>query len=96
MKKGNEHTLKEAVNQMLEAYRIKSRFQETAVIAHWEEIMGKTIANRTTGLYIKDKKLFLKLNSAVLRNELQIAKQKIVELLNERAGSEVIHDVIFL
>lgn len=96
MKKGNEHSMKEAVNLLLETYRIKRRFQETAVVAHWEEIMGKAIASRTSDLFIKDGKLFLKLESSVLRSELQMAKQKIIELLNDRAGSEIIRDVVFL
>lgn len=96
MKKGNEHSMKEAVNLLLETYRIKRRFQETAVVAHWEEIMGKAIASRTSDLFIKDGKLFLKLESSVLRSELHMAKQKIIELLNDRAGSEIIRDVVFL
>ncbi|MFS8617089.1 MAG: DUF721 domain-containing protein [Solitalea sp.] len=96
MKKGNEHSLKEAIDLLLETYRIKGKFQETAIVAHWEEIMGKTIASRTTELYIRDQKLFLKLSSSVLRNELQMARQKIIDLLNARAGSEVIREVVFL
>jgi len=96
MKKGNEHSLKEAIDLLLETCRIKGKFQETAIVAHWEEIMGKTIASRTTELYIRDQKLFLKLSSSVLRNELQMARQKIIDLLNARAGSEVIREVVFL
>lgn len=88
--------MKEAIDLLLETYRIKGKFQETAIVAHWEEIMGKTIASRTTELYIKDQKLFLKLSSSVLRNELQMARQKIIDLLNARAGSEVIREVVFL
>jgi len=88
--------LKEAIDLLLETYRIKGKFQETAIVAHWEEIMGKTIASRTTELYIRDQKLFLKLSSSVLRNELQMARQKIIDLLNARAGSEVIREVVFL
>lgn len=96
MKKGNEHSLKEAIDLLLETYKIKSKYQETALLAHWEEIMGKAIASRTETVYIQNKKLFLKLNSAVLRSELQMARHKIVELLNERAGSSVISEVVFL
>ncbi len=88
--------MKEAIDLLLETYRIKGKFQETAIVAHWEEIMGKTIASRTTELYIRDQKLFLKLSSSVLRNELQMARQKIIDLLNARAGSEVIREVVFL
>ncbi|HEY9560071.1 MAG TPA: DUF721 domain-containing protein [Anseongella sp.] len=96
MKTGNEHSMKEAVNKLLETYRIKQKFQETSVVAHWEEIMGTTIASRTSELFIRDGKLFLKLESSVLRNELRMARQKIVDLLNDRAGTQVISEVIFL
>lgn len=94
--KGNEHRLKEVVDKLLDIYRIRQKYHETAITAHWEEIMGKMIANRTTKVYIKDKKLYLKLDSAVLRSELSMAKHKIIELLNKRSGAAVIQDVVFL
>ncbi|HRG51851.1 MAG TPA: DUF721 domain-containing protein [Bacteroidia bacterium] len=94
MSKHNEHTLKEAIEQLLKAYRLDSKLAERKLIASWEHVMGIMIAKHTTDLYIKHKQLFVTLDSAALRNELSLAKTKIVKLLNDEAGSEVITEVI--
>jgi hypothetical protein len=58
--------------------------------------MGKPIAARTTKIYIKDKKLFLGIDSAPLKKELLMAKQKMIELLNKTAQQDIIAEVVFL
>jgi predicted nucleic acid-binding Zn ribbon protein len=92
--KHNEHTLKEAIEQLLKAYRLDGKLAERKLIASWEQVMGAMIAKHTTDLYIKHKQLFVTLDSAALRNELSLAKTKIVKMLNEEVGSEVITEVI--
>ncbi|MNT98053.1 hypothetical protein D3C72_2405490 [compost metagenome] len=58
--------------------------------------MGTAIANRTKQIYIHDKKLFLRIESSVIKNELILVRQGIIQKLNEHAGSEVITEMIFL
>jgi hypothetical protein len=48
----------------------------------------------TKSIYVKDRKLFVKIHSSVMRNELTMIKPDIIRRLNETAGSEVIDDVI--
>jgi hypothetical protein len=57
--------------------------------------MGPTVANRTTDIKIFNKKLFVWLNSASLRQELFQEREKIIKLLNEETGSVVIDDIVF-
>jgi hypothetical protein len=54
------------------------------------------IARETTHLYIKNRILYVKLNSPALRQELGYARAKLIKLLNKAAGSEVIGDIAFL
>ncbi len=88
--------LKQAIEDMLELYNLRSKFNETYIVAYWEQIMGRPISSRTTEIYIKDKKLFVQLDSAPLRNELLMAKSKIVTLINKEVGEDIIEDVIFI
>jgi predicted nucleic acid-binding Zn ribbon protein len=88
--------LKEAIEDMLELYKLRSKFNETYIVAYWEQIMGSPISSRTTEVYVKDRKLFVQLDSAPLRNELLMAKSKIVTLLNKEVGEEIIDDVVFI
>lgn len=94
MSKHNEYTLKEAIEQLLKAYKLDDKLAERKLIASWKQVMGPMIAKHTTDLYIKHKQLFVTLDSAALRNELLLAKTKIVKLLNDEAGCEVITEVI--
>ncbi|HMI02453.1 MAG TPA: DUF721 domain-containing protein [Pedobacter sp.] len=96
MRKPNDITLKEGIGKLLNVYRLKGKFDETAVIAFWPELMGKAVSNRTTQIYISQKKLFIRLESSVVKNELLMVRAGIIQKINERAGTEVITDIVFL
>jgi predicted nucleic acid-binding Zn ribbon protein len=96
MRKANDKSLKEAIQQMLQVYKIKRRFDETAVIASWPEIVGKPVANRTKELFIHDKKLFLRIESSVIKNELMMMRTQIINKINDEAKGILIEEIIFL
>lgn len=97
MRKPNDTTLKDAIQKMLKTYKLSSKLEETTIINAWPELMGAAVANRTSQIYIHNKKLFVKLESSVVRNELIMVKTGILEKLNERAGGgEVINEIVFL
>jgi predicted nucleic acid-binding Zn ribbon protein len=89
-------SLKEAIDDLLNAYKIRGKYNETHVVASWSRLMGPAIANRTSKIYIKDKKLFVQINSAPLKNELAMSRSKIVEILNKDISEAIIEEVIFL
>lgn len=94
MSKHNEHSLKEVIDKLLKTYKLDEKLAERKLIASWEGVMGVMIAKHTKDLYIKHKQLFVTLDSSALRNELSLAKTKIVKMLNDEVGTEVINDVI--
>jgi len=96
MRKANDKSMKEAIEQMLNVYKIKRKFDETSIVASWPEIMGKSVGNRTKQIYIYEKKLFLRIESSVIKNEIQMMNAQIIEKVNERAGSVVIESIVFL
>lgn len=95
-RRANTITLKEAIDQLLNAYQLRGKFNETYLVAHWEKIMGKAIANRTSKVYVAERKLYVQITSAPLRNELVMAKSKIIELINKEVGENVVEDVVFI
>ena len=96
MRKPNDITLKEAITKMLSIYRLRGKYDETGVVVHWPELMGTAVANRTTQIYVSNGKLFVRIESSVIKNELLMVKTGIIQKLNERAGSNVITEIIFL
>lgn len=89
-------TVKDAIGQLLKAYQLQTRFNETYLEAFWGRMMGPAIASRTNRLYVRDRKLYIEIGSAPLRNELVNAKQKLIQLVNKDMGSDVIDDVVFI
>jgi predicted nucleic acid-binding Zn ribbon protein len=96
MRKANDKSLKEAIEQMLNVYKIKRKFDETSIIAHWPELVGKPVANRTKELFISNKKLFLRVESSVIKNELMMMRTQIIDKINEEAKGVLIEEIIFL
>lgn len=96
MRKANDKSIKDAIEQMLNVYKLKRRYDETSVIAHWPELVGKPMANRTKELFIRDKKLFLRIESSVIKNELMLMRGQIIEKINEEAKTVLVEEIIFL
>ena len=94
-RESNEEPLKVVIDKLLKAYRLESKLDEIDIVKSWGIVMGDTIANRTKKIYLHKKVLYVKLDSSVLRNELSMAKTKVMELLNKDLGKVVVEDVKF-
>ncbi len=87
--------MKDLVDRFLRAYRLDGKMDEMNIINNWEEIMGKAIANRTKSVRIHEKVLYLEMDSAVMRDELQQSKSLLILRVNEYAGKDLIINVWF-
>ena len=87
--------IKEVLSEFLRQNKLDVKLKERRLVESWEEIVGKTISRSTRNIYIKDKKLFIYLSSSVVRNELFMLKDEILKKLNEKAGEEIIQEIIF-
>ncbi len=95
MPRSNEQSLKDAIGSFLKTSRLSGKLANQKIIDGWEKIMGKMIAKHTVQISIHDKKLFLHLDSAPLKQELFYSREKIIQMLNEEAGEEVIKEIVF-
>jgi predicted nucleic acid-binding Zn ribbon protein len=91
----NTSSIRDAIDAMMDSYRIKGKFDENKLIGSWGKLMGDPIARRTEKLFIKNHVLYVKLNSAPLRQELTIAKSKVLEIIHRNFDSELVEDVKF-
>ena len=92
----NEKTLKEALHAMVDHYRLKSKLNQTRIRSHWENLMGPSIMRYTREIKMGRKKLYVYMDSAPLRQELSMGKEKIRRMLNEALGEEYIEEVVIL
>ena len=89
----NQQSLGEAITEYLARFRLDIKLAEVAAVASWEKLMGTAIAKRTKDISIKNKTLYLKIDSAALKDELFYSKEKIKEIINKEAGQVIVENV---
>jgi len=94
MRKSNTRKISEIIDEYLNSSGLKQKLRKARVLNHWEELMGKSVANRTKSLYIKNRTLFVYLSSSVLRNELLMMRQQIIDAVNKHAGESIIDEIV--
>jgi len=94
MKRTHTVPIAQVINEILAEYNIDSKLKEARIIASWPEVLGP-LARPTDELYIKNKVLFVNLSSSVIRSELSMMRSQLLHRLNEKAGEEVITDIVF-
>jgi predicted nucleic acid-binding Zn ribbon protein len=93
-RESNEQTLKEVIEQLLKAYRIEGKVYEHMLISKYPEVVGPMIARYTENMRIRNRILFLTINSSVVKNELSYAREKLTKSLNDAAGRDVIDKIV--
>lgn len=94
MNKSNERPLKQVIESMLDAYKLKTGINEVRIINEWENAVGKLISQKTDKIFVKRRKLYVYLSSSVIKNELAYAREEIVSRLNAAIGENVIDELI--
>jgi predicted nucleic acid-binding Zn ribbon protein len=94
MRRSKTISIAEALSDYIKEMNFEGKIKEIGVINSWESIVGKSIAIHTKKLYIKSGVLYVHLNSSVVRNELHMLKRPLIQKINEKAGSEVINDIV--
>ena len=96
----NRHTdtidISQALNEMLSEGRMEKKYQHVKAIQLWKEVMGNTVASRTEKIFMSKSSLYIKLNSAPLKNELSLSKELIRTRINDELGEEAVQGIVFL
>ena len=86
----------QAIRELLNSYRLTTKFDEASLIGSWERLAGKPIAKRTKKLYIRNKVLFVELDSASMKHDFSLHKAQVLDLFKKEFGAGVIADIIVM
>lgn len=89
----NEKTLKEILEQFARTKPIKNNLTEVRIKEAWKTQLGPSIQNYTSDMKFRNGILTVNLTSAPLRQELLYGQAKLIGLLNETLGEELIKEV---
>ena len=94
MKKHNDQKIDEVLKDLAAQRQLSSKLKLTKIRNSWAQLMGPTISGYTTQINLRQRTLYLSLNSAPLKQELTMGKDKIKNLLNEMLEEEYIEEVV--
>ncbi len=93
---GKPVSLDKAIESMMKAFNLEKKYHEKMVAAYWYEMMGENVAKRTKEVYVFEGKLFVRITSAPLRQEISIMKSKILSAILTKFGEPIVKDIILL
>ena len=95
MERNDAKPLKAAIQQFIQAHRMQGKLDEVAVVKAWGAAFGVFVEKQTRSLRLQlDGKLWVKLASGPLKEELMMAKGKMVDLRNEELGRPLIKEIV--
>lgn len=95
MRRNNAEHIGDVIRYFLRQQGLESPLNEYRLVQAWGNMVGPAIARYTSNLYIKNQTLFVHLTSAVLRQELMMARELLIKNLNKEVGAQVIVNIVF-
>lgn len=89
-KKEHQNSLGDALKSFIKDNRLQKGLNQVRAAEVWTRVMGPGVDSYTREVRLQGDTLYVYLNSSVLREELSLGASKIINLLNEELGGELI------
>lgn len=87
-------SLSDIIEEFLKDSGLQKKLKEREIVAQWDDIVGKLVARTTQSVYIRDHKLFVTIRSSVVKNEISLIREGLMQEINRRAGYQIIDEII--
>ena len=89
----NQSQLGDVIKDLLRIYKMEDKYNEVEIANAWQSLMGNAIMRMPRELRFRNGQLIVRLDSGVVKAEFSMAKDKIIKLMNEKLGKEIITDL---
>lgn len=97
MRRKDSQSISNILESILEENpQMADRLAENRLLQSWHRLLGVAVSRYTANLYIKNRCLYVKLTSAVVKNELFYCREKLIRNLNESVDRKVIDNIVFI
>lgn len=93
-KKEDDFSLGGAIHQFIRQNKLQGGIDKIEAREAWKHLMGTGVNNYTQSVELRGNTLYVSLSSSVLREELSLGKSKIIKMLNEEIGKELIKKLV--
>lgn len=88
-------SLQEVLKVILDENNLNKGLNKIKIKEIWAEQMGNGVNKYTEKISLSGQTLTIQLTSSVLREELSYSKEKIIQMLNESLGADLISTIKF-
>jgi hypothetical protein len=89
-------SVKDLMNSFIKENNLSKGMQKLKIEEIWAKLMGQGVVSYTDKIQLQNKTLVVSLSSSVLREELSYGKEKIVKMMNEELGEQLITKVMLV
>ncbi|MBC8474176.1 MAG: DUF721 domain-containing protein [Cryomorphaceae bacterium] len=94
MRGNNNRKVGDIIRKLMKNPKLAEKLDKLNALDAWEEIIGAPISKYITDQKIYKGILYVKLKSAVVRNELSYKKSDFISQINQKVGKKLITDIV--
>lgn len=94
MRNNNNKLIGDIIRKLMKNPKLAGKLDELDALEAWEEIIGGQICKYITDQKIYKGTLYIKLKSAIVRNELSYKKSEFISQINNRLGKKLLTNIV--
>jgi len=95
-RENNAEALKDLMKSFIKENNLSKGMQKMKLEEVWNSLMGTGVASYTNRVELRNKTLIVELSSSVLREELSYGKEKIINMINQEMGDNLISKLMLV
>lgn len=95
MKRTHPESIGNIIEQLMQEEQLDTQLYEYRASALWPQVVGPGVNRYTVSRDVRQGVMYIRLSSAVLRQELMMGRSLLVKRINEMLGQDVIRDIVF-
>lgn len=96
MQKENNQSLKSVLSQLFQDYRLNEGYLSAQAKDIWAELLGNRFNKYVEDVFVKERKLVVKITSPILRNELELGKSLTLNEIHQTMKNSFIIEIKYL
>ncbi|UAM99257.1 DUF721 domain-containing protein [Polaribacter litorisediminis] len=95
-RENDSFSIEDLMQSFIKENNLSKGMQKMKIEETWTKMMGPGVVTHTTSIRLQNKTLIIQLKSSVLREELSYGKEKIIKMMNEELGEEIIEKLMLI
>lgn len=96
MRRTEPKSIAQIVGDLLRSQNLEEGMMMHRALSVWPEVVGPVINRQTVERRVDKGVMYVRINSAAVRNELSMQRTVLIDALNKRLGQSVIKEIRFI